>query len=311
MSVLRLWLVRHGESTANRGGLIAGQSDMVRQLNRRGLGKGSAERAAHHHNLHCVPTCFHQPLTETGREQARALGRSPRFQSDDGELVVIFWRMYASDLSRAHETARLVLGESVSGVTSESDAAEDGAGNAVASKLRIDPRLREKAYGAREGRLRDLSYDECLRQWEVQNIGAPAPPPFLESEDDLKQRAVAWYDELLREASQYDSPTSPSLDDSCPASLSVRHVLVVAHAGFIRQLLRHLIGYDRLRAHPRAAFDTTHADPRLHVSNASLSLVDVDLRSLKSRGVGCPSATLVELNCVRHLESLPSTKKSH
>lgn len=86
------WLVRHGETEWARLGRHTGRTDI--------------------------------PLTETGREQARALGRRL--------AGVTFGLVLTSPLSRAAETAALA-----------------GFGEAVV----VDPDLREWDYGALEGRL--------------------------------------------------------------------------------------------------------------------------------------------------------------
>ncbi len=70
-STLELWLVRHGETTSNSGGLLAGWSDVV--------------------------------LTKRGEEQARAL-----HSVLEGKVFAGVW---SSDLQRAVSTARLAYGE--------------------------------------------------------------------------------------------------------------------------------------------------------------------------------------------------------
>lgn len=68
---LQLWLVRHGQSTANLAGTFAGNSDV--------------------------------PLTDLGKAQARAL--RPRLEE------TLFDRVWSSDLQRAVDTARLACTE--------------------------------------------------------------------------------------------------------------------------------------------------------------------------------------------------------
>lgn len=70
-SKLRLYLIRHGESEANKQGIYAGQNNAV--------------------------------LTDQGRKEAQALGRTKLMAETP------FWRFYSSDLSRAHETALHIL----------------------------------------------------------------------------------------------------------------------------------------------------------------------------------------------------------
>lgn len=70
---MHLYLIRHGESTSNYGELITGQQDV--------------------------------PLTEKGREQARAAGRSIA----TGGIKID--HIFSSSLVRAHDTARLIAHE--------------------------------------------------------------------------------------------------------------------------------------------------------------------------------------------------------
>jgi probable phosphoglycerate mutase len=93
-SALELWLVRHGETTYSASKRVAGWSD--------------------------------PPLTENGREQAKALRHVI-----DGRTFVGVW---SSDLQRAVESARLAWGEP-----------------------RADRRLRECDFGALEG----CTYEEA------------------------------------------------------------------------------------------------------------------------------------------------------
>jgi broad specificity phosphatase PhoE len=70
---MHLFFIRHGESTSNYGGLITGRQDV--------------------------------PLTERGKEQARAAGQ---------EIIaknISIDRIICSSLMRAHDTAKLIAGE--------------------------------------------------------------------------------------------------------------------------------------------------------------------------------------------------------
>jgi broad specificity phosphatase PhoE len=70
---VRFYLIRHGESEANSQGIYAGQSDSL--------------------------------LTDGGKKEAQALGRTAFLRETP------FWRLYSSDLSRAHNTALFALQE--------------------------------------------------------------------------------------------------------------------------------------------------------------------------------------------------------
>ncbi len=130
-----LWtLVRHGQSEANRARVFAGHLD--------------------------------SPLTDLGRAQARAAR---------ARLATIrFARVVSSDLSRAHDTARLLLDE--------------------AAAVETFPELRERFCGAYEGR----PYAEAEARGELVSIfrAFRARPPGGESLLDVARRALAHLDRL-------------------------------------------------------------------------------------------------------------------
>ena len=126
----RLVLVRHGQSTWNAEGRLQGQAD--------------------------------PPLSESGREEARAL--APHLAGFPAERVV------TSDLRRARETAALL--------------GHDGA--------RRDPRWREIDVGAWSGR----SLDELPRGAEVSWRAGPLVPPGGESWGALTARVRGAAEEL-------------------------------------------------------------------------------------------------------------------
>jgi len=114
---LELWLVRHGETTYSESRLLAGWTDC--------------------------------PLTERGREQAKAL--SPVLGENR------FHAVWSSDLARAVTTARLAWGEP-----------------------KIDARLRELNFGPLEGRSYDDVDEEFAHVFDpVQSLGTFALQPLL------------------------------------------------------------------------------------------------------------------------------------
>lgn len=127
---LHLWLVRHGQTTWNAQHKIAGWSDV--------------------------------PLTELGREQASGLQAKLRGHSFEG--------VWASDLQRAIETARLAYGEP-----------------------RIDARLRELNFGEFEGMTWEELSDEA-RSGLLAFDGFAAPGG--ESLDELAARLTRFVEEL-------------------------------------------------------------------------------------------------------------------
>src|SRR5690625_4543857 len=126
MEKATLLLVRHGQTAWNASGRVQGASDT--------------------------------PLDAVGREQARRVAR--RLASEPIAAV------YASDLSRAAETARIIW-EHVN------------AAGPTSVRLRLCSELRELGYGEWEGKTRaDLEaagWGEALRKWHA-GLSAALPP---------------------------------------------------------------------------------------------------------------------------------------
>lgn len=161
-----LAVVRHGRTAWNADGRFQGQSDV--------------------------------PLDAQGRAQAAALGRA--LVNDRYHVAV------ASDLERARETARIVLG-------------------ARNLPLDLDPRWREMHFGTWEG----LTWAQIVeRQPELAERGATTPrfytPPEGESFDDVCARV-----------SEALAALAVRLDSGGRA-------LVVTHAGVLHALLRVALG---------------------------------------------------------------------
>ena len=138
------------------------------------------------------------PLDDEGRAQARAVAAMLAHETID--------RAVASDLSRARETAEIVLG-----------------GRAI--PLALDERWREMRFGAWEG----LVWSEIVERFpETADHAATTPrfytPPGGESFDAVCAR--------VREA----------LDAIDAAASDGEHVLVATHAGVLHALLRVALG---------------------------------------------------------------------
>ena len=195
---MRLYLVRHGESTYNAEGRIQGQSDA--------------------------------PLSERGRWQAEEIGRRL--------ALVSFEACYASDLSRAADTARAIMAHHP-GVP-----------------FTFDPILREIAFGVFE----DLTpaeietrYPDEYRLWS--SVGHDAVPGSLirtytpegaESTDELHERAGRAVMQLRGYAHR-------------------GAVLVVAHGGLLRSLVAHALHLDE------------QARYRFHFDNTGLTIIEDDV----------------------------------
>lgn len=139
LATTTIFLVRHGESESNRDGIFAGRLD--------------------------------SPLTDRGREQARALHR--RFAKIDIARVV------TSDLKRAQETAALLVADRP--ITVEPDR-----------------RLREMHYGDWEGKTQQVLLDHFKDDWEaLSRPTADFRAPGGESLAELRERVAAVYGEVV------------------------------------------------------------------------------------------------------------------
>jgi probable phosphoglycerate mutase len=133
------------------------------------------------------------PLNETGRAQARALAHTLRAAGLAGVV--------ASDLSRAHETARIVAVE---------------LGLSVAY---IDPELRERAFGVFEGLTREECESLHPEAWGAW-LESRRPPQGGEAHEVLAARIVAAVGRVAVSVAREDAPA-----------------LVVTHGGALRALV--------------------------------------------------------------------------
>lgn len=194
---MHLYLVRHGESTYNAEGRIQGQEDA--------------------------------PLSERGRWQAEQIGRRL--------AGVTFEAAYASDLSRAADTARAIV--------------------AHHPELRLvhDEVLREIGFGIFQGlTVPEIQakypgeYERWNRTGHDASLGSfirAYTPPGAESTDELHARAgraLAW----LREREHTGA------------------VLVVSHGGLLRSLVAHALGLDEALRY------------RFHFDNTGFSIIEDD-----------------------------------
>lgn len=133
------------------------------------------------------------PLNDTGRAQARTAA-----ETLSGDVIV------SSDLSRAHETARII-------------AAELGL-----PEPRAYPELRERSYGEAEG----VEAAEFIRRWgEWHSAEIPGAEPW----PHLRRRALRALAQVVQDARRGTAPGAAS-------------VIVVTHGALIRELLRHATG---------------------------------------------------------------------
>lgn len=136
-----------------------------------------------------------------------------------------------------------------------------------------------------------MDYEECVRLRQERGD----PIPLLETNEDIWIRAHAWLCDVIKDL-------MTEIDDS---NDDVYELIAFAHAGFIRQLVLHVIGEERVREHPAAKFDTAN-EKRLLVPNTSVSVVELTLprdEAVKlSQTTPYEGAELLELNWAEHLE---------
>jgi broad specificity phosphatase PhoE len=141
-------------------------------------------------------------LNDLGREQAEALAA----HLDDAVDVV-----YSSDLARARETAEIVAAR-------------------LGLEVRLDPRLRERGFGAWEGLTTaeiENRFAESHRRWRAgEGAGAEDAEPFAA----FAARIHAFLEDAVR---QHPGQT----------------VLVIAHGGSIRVIHALATGLDYVRDH--------------------------------------------------------------
>ncbi len=136
------------------------------------------------------------PLAEEGRRQAGLLAGYVRGLERDAVV-------YASPLARARETAEVAF---------------------PGREIRFDARLAELDFGEFEGATQlDNERHPQWPWWSEDPFARRAPGG--ESYSDLRDRAVAWMDELGAED----------------------HVVAVSHSGTIQMLLAHVLGVERPR----------------------------------------------------------------
>jgi broad specificity phosphatase PhoE len=173
---VKLLLVRHGQSIANLEGRLQGQ--------------------------------FDSPLTDLGREQARALGR--RLQREEWAISAI----YASDLSRAAETAEVLAA-------------------ILDAPSVLDERLREYDVGVLNGIIwKEIEFLYPDIWHGLHHSTEWVPIPEEEGNDAFHARLVAWLADMQARHDEEES------------------VAVVSHGGSLGWLLAHLLGIDTSRPTP-------------------------------------------------------------
>lgn len=161
-----LFLARHGETEWNRIGRWQGRTDI--------------------------------PLSDVGRAQARALADRLR---DRGITLV-----YASDLSRARETAEIAA--SLLGV----------------ARVELDPRLRERGFGCFEGLTREQCAEHHAEAWQRYLADRRDTPVDAEPYEEVAARVIAG----LTAAAELAAESGP--------------ILVVSHGAALRSFVHSVTG---------------------------------------------------------------------
>jgi broad specificity phosphatase PhoE len=141
------------------------------------------------------------PLSEVGRAQARLLADRLR----DSRIT----QVYASQLSRALETGQIV------------------AACLGAPAPTVDPRLRERGYGAFEGLTREGCAEQFPGVWEQYLADRRVVPPGAEPQAQVTERITAAMLEIG--AAAHSRPDSEA-------------ILVVSHGGAIRSFVHATTG---------------------------------------------------------------------
>lgn len=233
MFAVRIHFLRHGETEANTNHLVCGQSD--------------------------------SPLTKEGRNQAKAASRFIDKYA--------FWRRYTSDLKRAHQTAKIILG------LDDDDIREDNCpsnGRESNNFLIIDERLRERAKGVREGLAKTLSYDEAMKIFKKQiiesggdenNVEKEVHLPLLETEDEVWIRIKDWIQDVVNDAYEQFVQSGKRYYD----------VFALTHSGTIRIIVDRMV---KKQIPIEMISEETDKDGipminRLKIPNTSITRIDI------------------------------------
>ena len=200
-----------------------------------------------------------QPLTELGKKQAIALGESGRIEPNE------FWRLSASDLQRAQDTAQLILQG-----TQVRTGKELISKSVLQESVILDDRLRELSKGARQGYHKTLSNEEATieRRKEAESQGKQFKVedlPRLETELDGYTRFNSWLFDLVWQAIQ-EHKINVAGNEQQPFL-----AMAVSHSALIRSVLTNIFSEEILLSH-----DAVYSPPgHLTVPNTSLTILDI------------------------------------
>mmetsp|Transcript_15926 Transcript_15926/g.17598 ORF Transcript_15926/g.17598 Transcript_15926/m.17598 type:complete len:288 (-) Transcript_15926:33-896(-) len=235
---VRLHLVRHGETYANREGIVLGQRE--------------------------------SELTEQGIAQALALGKTMTRKTKQRSLPN-FWRVYSSDYARTQQTAALILR---GGATYDEDR---NFRSAFTATIVPDNRLKERAKGVKEGRPKSLPYDDALQLHYQEHGGSPNATniklPLLETELDVWTRIQNWINEVVMDANHIHTGSSSYAIHN---RRDVYDILTVSHSATIRTTVNRLVGEQLPTTIVRGSGGKEGSETgMLKVPNTSMTIIDI------------------------------------
>lgn len=236
-------LIRHGETDENAASTIQGQM-----------------------NTH---------LNECGINQALSLAAT--FPIEEFQLI------YSSDLSRAYQTAHILLNKSPGSYLCRDS-----------TTIREDARLRARNFGDLEGKPVDRLLFEALGQGAGKTV-TDFTPLGGESSIEVQQRVLEFLQhrllpEVLHQTDQ--GQESPSSSPSPSPSPSVLNVLIVTHAVVISEVLAYFESF-RPKA-SMAASSKAPAEQTMRTPNTSVSTFTVQY---EASGEGQRKARIVSAEC--------------
>ena len=234
---VRLHLVRHGETYANREGIVLGQRE--------------------------------SELTEQGIAQALALGKTLAGKTNQRRSLPNFWRVYSSDYHRTKQTAALILR---GGATYDE---HSDFRSAFKATIVPDNRLKERAKGVKEGRPKSLPYDDALRLFHQEHGGIhnDTKLPLLETELDVWTRIQNWIHETVADANDIHTGKSSY---AMHTRRDVYDILAVSHSATIRTTVNRLVGEQLPTTIVRGSGGREGSEPgMLKVPNTSMTIIDI------------------------------------
>lgn len=239
---VRLHLIRHGETEANKNHLVCGQSE--------------------------------SPLSQEGINQAKAASESIR--------KFPFWRTYTSDLERAKLTASIILDLQHGDTNKDDTNKDNNTNNKINTRLIVDKRLRERSKGIREGRDKTLSLDEATaifrkEQHKEGNFDESTwQIPLLEKDDDVWIRVQDWMEDVVKDAYN-EHYYHHQISKSNKRTNATYDVFALTHSGTIRVMIERMV--NKQLKFEELQNEETDKDGvktgRLKIPNTSITRIDI------------------------------------